>query len=160
MLPRRLVADVEDLDPERLRELLDSVSKEPAIIAGADQQQARLHAHRDLCIWWASLVLLARERKNRLAHLIAMQQLTLNLAQLEYDDLVYLATYLLCNTVSLVSAYEYDDDIPATVSAIVKPENMLALEKFIASDGQSCPVCGHDDGTAEHKCKGDPDEPQ
>lgn len=147
-----------DFDPERLRRHLEAVSKEPSTIAEADQQQARLHENRDMAIWWAALVVLARERKNRVSHLLALRQLASNLAEIDFDDLVYLTAYLLCNTVSLAAEYDHGGDTPATVSAIIGPDKMLMFEKFVATDGRSCPVCGFDEGMSDHPCKGDEGE--
>jgi len=96
--------------------------------------------------------MLAEARGNNLVHGLCIASLRRMLSNLENVDLVILTSYLLHNSIFMIARYEEGGDIPATVSNMFKPGNMLVAEKFVATDGGSCPYCGHDEAFDEHEC--------
>lgn len=141
---------------------IEGMRNQPHAVAEMDQRQAAFNHHRDEVMWWASLSLLAEVRGNELVHGLCVASLRRMLTNMDETDLIILSSYMIHNTVYMISKYEDDGDIPHTLSKMFKPGNMLIAEKFIATDGGSCPHCGNDNAFDDHYCARpaeDDDEP-
>lgn len=140
--------------PDDIRQYLSDLETKPTFQAIADQRAAQLNETRREGTWLAVMALLAEVRNAEVPHAVALQNLKYYLHQLDHDGLVILTTYLLQNTVFIVSKYEDGGDMVKTILGMVGSEGMERLEKFVATEGQSCPSCGGDDGFSEHDCDG------
>lgn len=136
-------------DVEQIREWLREMENNPAILAEADQKHAVLEDLKRNGTWWAALALLSTERENPVAYAIATQQLKRYLHSQDHDDLVILTFYLLCNTLAIVSAHVKYGDTIGMIEELVGHETVQRFNEFIATDGQSCPDCGHPDAFSD-----------
>lgn len=139
------------LSPEELQRRLNDGAASLAVQAHLDQQQAALDDNRDIGTWWAALMALADVRGNASAKAMALHNLRLFLGSRREDELLALSSYLLVDVVYRHAVQGFDSDIPAAVADMVEGQ-MIFFEKFVASDGASCPACGADKGWGDHDC--------
>lgn len=139
------------MSPDELQRRLSEGAASPAVRAHLDQQQAALDDNRDIGTWWAALMALAETRGNESAKAMALHNLRLFLASRREDEMSALASYLLVDVVWRHAVAGHDSDIPAAVASMVG-DQMLFFEKFVATNGASCPACGADKGWGDHDC--------
>lgn len=145
-------------DPELVRNVISERVNDPGARAAADQRQAELNEVLRTGTWWAALVVLSGERDQDVSYAAAVFALRSYLNDLPDGLAEQVAALLMMDTVFRIAKFEHDCDIPAAIAAIVQPESMLNVEKFVATDGRACSFCGADDGWGDHECPDD--EPQ
>lgn len=139
------------MNPDELQRRLTEGSRNPAVVAHLDQQQAALDDNRDIGIWWAALMSLADNRENATAKAMALHNLRLFLASRREDELLALTSYLLVDAVWRSATHGHEGSVVAVVSEMVG-EQMVFFEKFVATSGASCPACGANKGWGDHDC--------
>lgn len=144
-----------DFDPEVVREAIKERINDLSARAAADQRQAELNEVLRTGTWWAALIVLSGERGQDVSYAAAVFALRSYLNDLPEGIAEQVAAFLMMDTVFRIAKFEHDCDIPAAIAAIVQPESMLNVEKFVATDGRTCSFCGADEGWGDHECQDD-----
>lgn len=139
------------LSPEDLQRIMDEQSRIPGIVAHLDQQQAALDTNRNIGLWCAALLLLCAEKGSEAAKLMALHQMRKFLVSRPEEEIMALTAFLFTDILVRISESEHGGDLMAAI-ARVAGDNFSNFEKFAATDGASCHVCGADEGWGDHDC--------